>query len=152
QKARLPVIGFQVRRSMDDLQARAKDLDPKLRTIFAAQLGQVRKLAIGPDAALEIRSQELDLVGKAEHLIVENTDLSVRLTAAVDRLVSEAEADIGLSAKDALSVQRLSAQALLSFAILSLLSSILIVWLYVGHNIIGRLMMLSSGMLAISRG
>jgi HAMP domain-containing protein len=152
QKARLPVIGFQIRRSMDDLQARAKDLDPKLRAIFAEQLAQVRKLAIGADAALEIRSQEIDLVGKAEHLIVENTDLSVQLTAAVDRLVSEAEADIGLSAKDALSVQRLSAQALLSFAVLSLLSSILIVWLYVGRNIISRLMMLSSGMLAISRG
>jgi hypothetical protein len=152
QKSRLPVVEFRLRRSLDDLQARAKDLDPKLRAIFTEQLDQIRKLAIGPNAALAIRSQELELVGKAEQLIVENTDLSVRLTAAVDRLVSEAESDIGVSAKDALSVQRLSAQTLLSFAVLSLLSSILIVWLYVGRNIIGRLMLLNSGMLAISRG
>ena len=108
KKARLPVVEFHVRRSLDDLQARAKDLDPKLRAIFTEQLSQIRKLAIGQDAALAIRSQELEFVGKAEHLIVENTDLSVGLTAAVDRLVSEAEADIGASAKDALSVQRLS--------------------------------------------
>jgi signal transduction histidine kinase len=152
QKARLPVVEFQLRRSLDELEARAKDLDPKLRIIFADQLGQLSKLALGPDAALAIRKQELGLVGKAEELIAENTDVSVRLTAAVDRLVSEAEADVGSSAKDALFVQRLSAQALLSFAILSLLSSILIVWLYVGRNIIARLMLLSNGMLAISRG
>jgi signal transduction histidine kinase len=152
RKSRLPVVEFQLRRSLDDLQARAKDLDPKLRVIFTEQLDQIRKLAIGPNAAMVIRSQELELIGKAEQLIVENTDLSVRLTAAVDRLVSEAESDIGASAKDALSVQRLSAQTLLSFAVLSLLSSTLIVWLYVGRNIIGRLMLLNTGMLAISRG
>ncbi len=40
---------------------------------------------------MAIRSQELELVGKAEQLIAENTDLSIRLTSAVDRLVSEAE-------------------------------------------------------------
>ena len=151
QKARLPVVEFRLRRGLEDLEAKAKELDPKLGSILADQLGQTRKLATGADGALAIRTQELDLVGKAELLLAENADLSVRLTGAVDRLVSEAEADVGSSAKDAIFVQRLSAQALLSFAILSMLSSILIVWLYVGRNIIARLMLLSNGMLAISR-
>ena len=151
QKSNLPVVEFRLRRGLEDLEAKAKDLDPKLWAIFAGQLGQIRKLAIGADGALAIRAQELDLVIKAEQLLAENADFSVRLTAAVDRLVSEAEADVGSSAKDAIFVQRLSAQALLSFAVLSILSSTLIVWLYVGRNIIGRLMLLSSGMLAISR-
>ena len=78
--------------------------------------------------------------------------LSVRLTAAVDRLVSEAETDVSSSASDALSVQRLSARILLTFATLSLISSILIVWLYVSRNLIRRLMRLSGGMLAIAGG
>src|SRR5205085_11013445 len=84
--------------------------------------------------------------------IAENADLSVRLTAAVDRLVWEAETDVDSSAKGALSVQRLSGRILLLFAILSLISSILIVWLYVGRNLIRRLMRLSGGMLAIAGG
>ena len=151
QKARLPVVEFRLRRGLEDLEAKAKELDPKLGAIFVDQLGQIRKLATGADGALAIRKQELDLIAKAEQLLAENADLSLRLTGAVDRLVSEAEADVGSSAKDAIFVQRLSAQALLSFAILSMLSSILIVWLYVGRNIIGRLMLLSNGMLAISR-
>src|SRR5258707_14128209 len=91
-------------------------------------------------------------IGSAEKLIAENADLSVRLTAAVDRLVSEAETDVDSSAKGALSVQRLSARILLSFAILSLIGSILIVWLYVSRNLIRRLTRLSGGMLAIAGG
>jgi signal transduction histidine kinase len=152
EKLRLPVVGFQLRRSLDDLDAKAKDLDPKLRVLFIDLLGRVRALAIGPDAMLAVRGQELDLIGNAEKLIAENADLSVRLTAAVDRLVSEAETDVSSSARGALSVQRLSARILLTFAILSLFSSILIVWLYVGRNLIRRLMRLSDGMLAIAGG
>jgi signal transduction histidine kinase len=152
EKSRLPVVGFQLRRSLDELNARSKDLDPKLRALFIEQLERVRTLAIGPDAILAVRGQELDLIGSAEKLIAENAALSVRLTAAVDRLVGEAETDVDSSTKEALSVQRLSARMLLLFAILSLISSILIVWLYVGRNLIRRLMRLSGGMLAIAGG
>jgi signal transduction histidine kinase len=74
--------------------------------------------------------------------------LSARLTAAVDDLVWEAETEVSSSAKAALSVQRLSARVLLTFAALSLIGSILIVWLYVGRNLLRRLMRLSDGMLA----
>ena len=152
EKLRLPVAAFQLRRQLDELAAKAKDLDPKLRALFGDLLGRVRSLALGPDAILPVRSQELDLVDKAEKLIDENAGLSVHLTAAVDRLVSEAENDVSASARGALSVQRLSARVLLAVAVLSLLSSILIVWLYVSRNLIRRLMHLSSGMAAIAAG
>src|SRR5207248_1713503 len=127
ERPRLPVVGFQLRRSLDDLDAKANDLDPKLRALFIDQLARIRTLAIGPDTILVVRGQELDLIGSAQKLIAENADLSVRLTAAVDRLVAEAETDVRSSTSDALSVQRLSAQILLTFATLSLISSILIV-------------------------
>ena len=152
EKRRLPVVGFQLRRGLDDLDARAKDLDPKLRALFIDQVGRVRALAFGPDALPAVRGQELDLIGNAEKLIAENADLSVRLTAAVDRLVADAETEVSSSARGALSVQQLSARVLLVFAALSLISSILIVWLYVGRNLIRRLTHLSSGMLAIAGG
>ena len=152
QKQQLAVVEFQLRRSLDDLDNNAKNLDPKLHTIFVDLVGRLRTVAIGPDAILAVRGQELDLIGQAEQLIAKNADLSVRLTAAVDRLVSEAEKDVSSSASGAISVQRVSARILLAFAILSLVSSILIVWLYVGRNLIRRLMRLSSGMLAIATG
>jgi signal transduction histidine kinase len=152
EKLRLPVIEFQLRRGLDDLDVKAKSLDPKLRALFTDLLGRVRTLAIGPDAILAVRGQELDLIDDAKKLIAENADLSVRLTAAVARLVREAEGEVSTSARGALTVQRLSARILLLFAGLSLISSILIVWLYVGRNLIRRLMRLSGGMLAIAGG
>ena len=93
QKQQLTVVEFQLRRSLDDLDNKAKNLDPKLHTIFVDLVGRLRTVAIGPDAILAVRGQELDLIGQAERLIAKNADLSVRLTAAVDRLVSEAEKD-----------------------------------------------------------
>jgi signal transduction histidine kinase len=152
EKVRLPVVAFQLRRSLDDLDAKAKDLDPKLRALFVDQVSRVRTLAIGPDAMLAVRGEELDLIGQAQKLIAENASLSVRLTAAVDRLAEEAETDVRSSASGALSVQRQSARILLTFAALSLISSILIVWFYVSRNLIRRLMRLSGGMLAIAGG
>ena len=152
QKQQLAVVEFQLRRSLDDLDIKAKNLDPKLHTIFVDLVGRLRTVAIGPDAILAVRGQELGLIGQAEQLIAKNADLSLRLTAAVDRLVSEAEKDVSSSASRAVSVQRVSARILLAFAILSLISSILIVWLYVGRNLIRRLMRLNSGMLAIASG
>src|SRR5262249_27712139 len=143
EKARLPVVGFQLRRSLDDLDAKARDLDPKLRALFVEQIGRIRTLAFGADAILAVRGQELDLIGSAQKLIGENADLSVRLAAAVDRLVSEAEGEVSSSARGAIALQRNSARVLLAFAGLSLLSSILIVWLYVGRNLIRRLMRLN---------
>ena len=152
QKQQLSVVEFQLRRSLDDLESEAKDLDPKLQSIFRDLVARLRELAIGSDAILAVRSHELDLIGQAQRLIAKNVDLSVRLTTAVDRLVSEAETDIGSSAGSALSVQRVSARVLLGSAIMSLIGSILIVWLYVGRNLIRRLVRLNSGMLAIVGG
>jgi adenylate cyclase len=152
EKSRLPVVGFQLRRGLDDLATKAKDLDPKLRALLIEQLDRVRTLAFGPDAILAVRAQELDLIANAEKLIAANADLSARLTAAVNQLVWEAETEVNSSVKGALSVQRLSARVLLTFAALSLIGSILIVWLYVGRNLLRRLMRLSDGMLAIAAG
>lgn len=152
EKTRLPVISFQVSRGLDDLETKAKDLDPKLRTLFIDQVVRVRKLAIGPDAILTIRGQELDLIGRAEKLVAENSNLSAQLDSAVNRLVLEAETDVASSTENALSLQRLSARILLLLAAFSLIGSALIVWLYVGRNLIRRLMGLSDGMLAIVAG
>jgi signal transduction histidine kinase len=152
EKSRLPVVGFQLRRGLDDLATKAKDLDPKLRALLIEQLDRVRTLAFGPDAILAVRAQELDLIANAEKLITANADLSARLTGAVNQLVWEAETEVNSSVKGALSVQRLSARVLLTFAALSLIGSILIVWLYVGRNLLRRLMRLSDGMLAIAAG
>lgn len=149
---RLAILDFQLGLALRDLEQTAAGLAPALRALFLEQVARLRRLAEGPDSIIEGRGRELALIGEGERLLGETAELSAQLTAAVDRLGSAAEGDIGEAIRDALSVQQLSTRALVVLGALSLLSSALIVWLYVGGNIVRRLTALSDGMLAIAGG
>ncbi len=92
------------------------------------------------------------MLAKGEKLVEENDELSRKLTAAVDRLVAAANVDIGEAGREAATVQRYGTGVVLGAALLSLLSSVLIVWLYVDRNLLARLAGLSQSMLAIAGG
>jgi signal transduction histidine kinase len=152
QDQRLPFLAFQLQRGLHDLEATAANLDPKLRSPFLVQVAKLREFADGPNTILEARKQELALISEGEKLVTDNADLSAQLTVAADRLARAAERDIADATRDALSVQRFSTRVLVAAVTLSLLTSILIVWLYVGRNIVRRLTALSDKMLAIAGG
>ncbi|MEX0589976.1 MAG: ATP-binding protein [Xanthobacteraceae bacterium] len=152
QGQRLRILAFQLGLALRDLDATAAGLDRKLRPLLLEQVGKLREFAEGPNAIAEARKQELALVGEGEKLLAETSRLSAQLTAAVDQLGSTAKGDIGTAIRDALSVQRVSTRTLIALVALSFLTSVLIVWLYVGGNIVRRLTALSDGMLAIAGG
>lgn len=149
---RLPILEFQLGLALRDLEATAAGLDPKLRPLILERVAKLRAFTEGSNALVDARRRELALVAEGEQRLAETADLSARLTAAVDALGSAAKRDIGGAIDDALSVQRLGSRALVAVAALSLLTSGLIVWLYVGGNIVRRLTALSDGMLAIAGG
>lgn len=150
--ARLRVLDFQLGLALGELEAVAAGLDARLRPLFLEQVAELRALARGADAIGRARSRELALVSEGEALLSRIRGLSARLTRAVDELGDAAKRDIGGAIRDALSVQRVSTRALLTVAAMSLVTSLLIVWLYVGRNIVRRLTALSDGMLAIAGG
>ena len=152
QPRRLQVLAFQLDLAVRELEGLAPGLGPELRPLLLEQIAEVRTFTEGPNAIAEVRKQELLLVGEGERLVTEATRLSARLTAAVDQLGSAAKQEISAAISDALSVQRLSTRALLVVVAMSLLTSILIVWLYVGRNIARRLGALGDSMLAIAGG
>ena len=149
---RLAVLSFQLSRTLRDLDATAANLDPKLTPLFLEQVAKLREFAEGPNSIPEARKRELGLVADGEKRLAENVQLSKKLTAAVDQLASVAKQDIADATRDALSVQRTSTRVLLALVGLSLLTSVLIVWLYVGRNIVRRLTQLSEDTLAIAGG
>src|SRR5215204_2887573 len=75
-----------------------------------------------------------------------------QLSLTVSALVNRARKDIDTATLEARAVQQFGGTIQLGVVALSLISSVLIVWLYVGQNLIHRLMQLSSGMLAIAAG
>ena len=109
-------------------------------------------LVEGINSIPELRLQELGIVAQATRNLTENAALSRDLTQAANRLVSIANRDIVQANDEAFAVQRFSSTVLIAAVALSLLSSIVIVWLYVGRNIVSRLTALSRSMLAIAEG
>jgi class 3 adenylate cyclase len=93
-----------------------------------------------------------DKLAEGEKLLQNNSKASARLTAAVDRFVNDERVEIMRAGADVATTQRNSTAVLLGVVALSLITSALIVWLYVGRNIIKRLTALSTSMLAIAGG
>ena len=150
--ANLPLRAFPLRRSLTNLQALPNSLEARHRGVLALQLEALRGLVEGDDAIPAIRARELGLTEKSNKLLAENRALTQRLRTAVDGLVATADDDIGEASDEAERVQEFATAVLLAAIVLSLVSSILIVWLYVGRNITRRLTDLSASMLAIANG
>jgi len=148
----LPLLALPLDRSLDALAKLAQELEPKLRSSLLAQVQEFRGLVSGPDSIVETRRRELDLIAEGRRLLAQNAEVSSRLTNVVSRMVGEAEKDISRANIEALSTQRLSTGVLIAVVALTLVSSSLIVWLYVGRNIIARLTELSACMESVAGG
>ncbi|MBM6581950.1 response regulator [Microvirga sp. BT689] len=151
--ADIAVMSFPLNRSLSTLRQTASELaDQRLRSRFDQRISDFAKLTEGQDSILSARRTELGLVEDAERLLVENAGLSNQLRKAVDGLVAMARSDIQTASGEALMAQRIGRNILLAVVALSLLSSLLIVWLYVDRNLVARLQSLSDSMLAIAGG
>ncbi|RVP12896.1 HAMP domain-containing protein [Sinorhizobium meliloti] len=148
----LSLISFPLRRSIETLESLTPEFDEQLRKRFQQLVNQFEALIDGQRSIPNARNEELAVVAEGEKLVVENDELSRKLTLAVDRLVAAAKGDIAEAGSEAATVRRYGTGVVLGSALLSLLSSALIVWLYVDRNLLARLTGLSHSMLAIAAG
>ena len=152
QKQRLLILAFQLRRTIGELERGAQALDPKLRPLFLAQVDKLKSLVDGPSSIPQLRQHELDLVADARRLLSENDTLSTQLTDAAEQLVEATKREVRGATASALRIQRLSTATISVLLALGFIGSVLIVWLYVGRNIVRRLNLLSGAMFAIAGG
>jgi signal transduction histidine kinase len=148
----LRVQVFRIQQALSEARQTAGNLDSRLRPLLLSMLDEFEKHTAGNDSIPELRQRELSIIALATRHLNDNSVLSTDLTEAVDGLVSRAKRDISEANDDALSVQKFSETVLIVAVALSLISSILIVWLYVGRNIVSRLTALNRSMLAITEG
>ncbi len=148
----LSLMSFSLRRSVDALAAVPPDIDEKLRSRFHQRVDEFKALIDGPKSLVKAREDELAVLAEGARHLSENVQLSRTLTGAVDRLVAAADRDITAAGSEAATVQRYGTGVVLGSALLTLVSSILIVWLYVDRNLLARLAALSQSMLAIAGG
>ena len=148
----LAVTSFRLQQSLRELEKLTLELDPQLQQLMVQLIGELRPFVSGSEGIPVLRKSELDLTANAARLLGENVALSKSLTTRVDQLVGGAKHDITGANIEATSVVRWSTWIVIIAVVLSLASSILIVWLYVGRNLIARLTALSDRMLSLAGG
>ena len=146
------VLMFPLTSSLEELPEIAKGLPERAKRRLAKQIKVFEDLAVGPKNLPQIRKDELAVVAEAEELLVTNLQLSKFLTDKINDFVQSANTEIEESNLQAAAVQKFNNNVLIGVVILSLVSSFLIVWLYVGRNLVARLTGLSDSMLAIAGG
>jgi signal transduction histidine kinase/HAMP domain-containing protein len=150
--AQLAVLATPVKRSLQQLDEHIAGFPPKLQARAQEQFTTFEDGLLGARGLIAVRGLELQALERARGALDENAAISARLTAAVDGLVADATGDMTAATADAASVQRASSRVLIAVVLLSLISSGLIVWLYVQRDLLRRLSALSGSMLAVAGG
>jgi signal transduction histidine kinase len=136
-------------RALDELVSHVDlDISPEL----FKQLSGLQTAAAGAESISSWVRKAMAAKVESRRLVEENQMLSVRLKMAIDKLVAFSRLEIDGANAQAVRVQAVGQNVLLAVAALSLVSSFLIVWLYVGRRIVTRLTRLSSNMAVIAGG
>lgn len=153
QKQQVSALALRLRRIMQEMEAAStQEFDPKVQALLLPAVKALKELVQGPNAIPQLRDKELALISDVGNLLAENTQVSNQLTDAAELLVAIAKSEVKDATNSADDVQRNSTLTIAALVALSLAASALIVWLYVGRNIVARLNRLSAATLSIAGG
>ncbi|MBY0319373.1 MAG: HAMP domain-containing protein [Reyranella sp.] len=153
QKQQVSALALRLRRIVQEMEAAStQEFDPKVQALLLPAVKALKDLVQGPNAIPHLREKELALISDVGNLLAENTQVSNQLTDAAELLVAIAKSEVKDATNSADDVQRNSTLAIATLVALSLAASALIVWLYVGRNIVARLNRLSAATLSIAGG
>jgi adenylate cyclase len=134
------------------LDALVSDIDPDLAVQLFTPILRLRGAGSGAKGAFVSRRAEIAARDNSRKLIAENAALSATLRDAVEHLVAMTRGEIDAANAGARQAQAFGRGVLTTTAVLSVLCSTLIVWLYVGRSIVARLTALSDRMLTLAKG
>ena len=137
---------------MRDIDGLLSGVDVDISTALLPAIKLLHESALGPGGLFAVRENELQATAESRRLIAENARLSSRVSGAAEAFVAISRRQMEAAARGAVAVQNEGSAALAVIVGLSLVSSVLIVWLYVGRNIVSRLTGIGAGMAGIAAG
>jgi adenylate cyclase len=127
-------------------------VDRDLAQALAAPLKTVRAAMGGKSSLFTGLAAEASATDQIKGVLYDNTWLVLDMSGAVDQLVGLGKKHIADAITQANSTQEQSVWVITIIFVVGLVCSILIVWLYVGRNIIARLTGLSTAMESVAGG
>ena len=146
-----------IEKEFKQTQARVKaslEQLPKNAGTKALKEAALKLLALGEGKTrvFKIRQQELDAADYGETILEETRKLNVGLGISVQQLVDGVQKETDASTWQARQQIALATKVMLALGALTLVGSILFVWLYVGRNILRRIRSLQRSMQLLSGG
>ena len=109
-------------------------------------------LSTGPAGLLEVRQQELEVLGQQGALLDRNREIATGLVVEVEGLVAGLRSSTQLAAQSSAEAIQTAIQRLLGLNLITLAGAAVIGWLFVGRHLLRRLRNLSSTMLNMAGG
>jgi methyl-accepting chemotaxis protein len=130
------------------------DLLPKSSSNTALKEAALKLLALGEGktGVFKLRQKELDANDYGQTILEETGKLNVGLGASVQQLVKDVQSETDASTSQAREEISLATRIMLALAALTLIASVLFVWLYIGRNILRRIGNLQRSMQLLSDG
>ncbi len=118
--------------ALRDIEGLVSGVDLDTSTALFPHLKQLGDASLGPGGLFAVKETELKATADGRQLIAENRLLANRLSDAVQAFVDTSRRQMQASARGTAELQTVAGAALAAIALLSLISSVLIVWLYAG--------------------
>jgi methyl-accepting chemotaxis protein len=146
-----------IEKQFKDTQAQVKsklELLPKNSGTIALQNASLKLLALGEGktGVFRLRQKELDANDYGQTILDETRKLNVGLGISVQQLVDGVQTETDTSTWQARKQISLATKVMMALGGLTLVGSVLFVWLYVGRNILRRIGDLRRSMLLLSDG
>jgi methyl-accepting chemotaxis protein len=129
-----------------------KGLPEKLAVAMANGLKALEAVGVGDDGLVAVRRREVAVTARAGELTAGNRRLADGLAAGVADLVAEQRAGIDHAKRKTETLLDQGDQTQILVAAVSLLVSVLVIWLYVGRVLVRRLLVLKAAMQRIADG
>ncbi|CAO3362621.1 methyl-accepting chemotaxis protein [Azospirillum palustre] len=149
---RLAIIETRVGVSLAGLSNNAETLPERLAAVATKQAELLNGFSIGENSMVTLRQKELTIEGYFTQLLESNHALTTTLAKGISTLVDGQKSSIAEASAATTHMLDNSRMTQIAVAGISILVSILVVWLYIGRIVIRRMMDLKTGMDRIAAG
>jgi methyl-accepting chemotaxis protein len=149
----LEAIGKEFRTAQARMKSNLEAL-PKTTAMSGVRTATLELLALGDGktGVFKVRQQELDADDFGQTILEETRKLNVGLGISVQQLVDDVQKETDAATGQARQEISFATMVMLALGVLTLVGSVLFVWLYVGRNILQRIGGLQRSMQLLSNG
>ena len=148
----LPVLSVRAQTALGALDSLTSKFDGSLRNALKTYIDKLHQFIEGHGSIFARLQDEFSAETKARDALIENAWISEELSGTADQLVADSKKQMTEAISGATSAQQTSTWTIMFIVVMSLVCSTLIVWLYVGRNLIRRLTELSDSMESVAGG